>query len=63
MISKTKSESSFPEGHFLISVHSTLYRIHQNRHGGGITLFVRENITSKLLSTENAPIIDFTLAN
>ena len=62
MISKTKSDSSFPEGQFLISVHTALYKIDRNCHGGGIALFLRENILSKLLSTENAPIIDFYMS-
>ena len=54
-----QSDSNFSEGQFLIPGYSVSYIIDQNCHGRGIMLFVRENISSKLLFTENAPIAGF----
>ena len=52
MISKTKLDSSFPEGQFLIKGYNAPYIMDRNSHGGGIMLYVREDITSKLLNCE-----------
>ena len=52
MISETKLDSSFPEGQFLIKGYNAPYRMDRNSHGGGIMLYVREDITSKLLNCE-----------
>ena len=59
MLSGAKLYSSFPEGQFLIPGYSAPYRIDRTWHGGGSMLFVREDIPSKLLLTENAPIKGF----
>ena len=59
MLSGTKLHSSFPEGQFLIPGYSAPYRIDRTCHGGGLKFFVREDIPSKLLLTENAPIEGF----
>ena len=59
MISETKLDNSFPEGQFLIPGYSSPYRFDRNRRGGGIMLYVREDIPSKLLSVENQPIEGF----
>ena len=59
MLSETKLDSSFPEGQFLIPDYSAPYRIDRTCHGGGLMLFVREDIPSKLLLAENAPIEGF----
>ena len=56
MISETKLDNSFPEGQFLIPGYSSPYRFERNCRGGGIMLYVREDIPSKLLSIENQPI-------
>ena len=55
-LSETKLDSSFPEGQFLIPGYSAPYRIDWTCHGRALMLFVREDIPSKLLLTENAPI-------
>ena len=40
----------------IIVVHLNIeHRVDRNGNGGGIILFVRENILSKLLSVENSP--------
>ena len=56
MLSETKLDSSFPEGQFLIPGYDARYRIDRTCHRGGIMLFVREDIPSKLLLAENAAI-------
>ena len=52
MLSETKLDSSFPEGQFLIPGYCAPYRKDRTCHGGGLMLFVREDIPSKLLLTE-----------
>ena len=59
MLSETKLGISFSEGQFLILGYSAPYRIDWNCYGGGLILFAREDIPSKLLLTENAPIEGF----
>ena len=61
MISETKLDNSFTEGQFLIPGYSSPYRFDRNCRGGGIILYVREDIPSKLLSVENRPIEGFYL--
>ena len=59
MISETKLDKTFPEGQFLILGYSSPYRFDRNCRGGGIMLYLREDIPSKLLSIENQPIEGF----
>ena len=59
MISETKLDNSFPEGRFLIEGCSKPYRIERNCHGGGIMLYLRADIPSKILSTELVPMEGF----
>ena len=59
MISETKLDNSFPEGQLLIEGYSKPYRIDRNSHGGGIMLYVRVDIPSKLLSIESLPMERF----
>ena len=59
MLSETKLDHSFPEGQFLIETYSKPYRIDRNCHGGGIMLYVRADIASKLLSTDLLPMEGF----
>ena len=49
MISETKLDESSPKGQFLVKGFSEPYRLVLNSKGGGIMLFIRENIPSKLL--------------
>ena len=51
LISETKIDSSFPTAQFKIEGYTT-YRLDRNSNGGGILLFVREDIPSTLLNTE-----------
>ena len=50
MISETKLDESFPVGQFLMDGYSVPYRLDRDRNGGGILLYIREDIPSKLLS-------------
>ena len=52
MISETKIDASFPIGQFLLNGYRTPFRLDRNGHGGGILLYVREDIPSKLLLVE-----------
>ena len=49
MIPETKIDASFPIGQFLLNGYRTPFRLDRNAHGGGILLYVREDIPSKLL--------------
>ena len=55
MISETKIDESFPLSQFMIDGFSMPYRRNRNAHGGGILVYFRNNITSKLLKIENLP--------
>ena len=51
LISETKIDSSFPTAQFKIEGYAT-YRLDRNSNGGGVLLYVREDILSTLLNTE-----------
>ena len=55
MISETKIDESFPLSQFMIDGFSLPYRRDRNAHGGGILVYFRNNITTKLLKLENLP--------
>ena len=59
LISETKIDDSFPKGQFLIQGFSAPYRLDRNCQGGGLMLFVREDIPSNLLTIEDKPIESF----
>ena len=52
MISETKIDSSFPSVQFHLEGYATPYRLDRNATGGGILLYIREDIPSKLLNTD-----------
>ena len=51
MISETKLDSSFSNAQFYMKSFSKPYRLDRNSKGGGIILYVREDIPSKLISS------------
>ena len=51
MISETKLDFSFPNAQFYMKSHSQSYRLDKNSKGGGIILYVREDIPSKLINS------------
>ena len=61
MISETKVDDSFSIGkeNLLIDGFTNPYRSHCDSKGGGIMLFVREEIPSNLLVIKNKPIEGF----
>ena len=59
MVSETKLDNSFPVGQFLIDDYGPPIRLDRDIHGGGLMLFVREDIPCKLLSLENKPMEGF----
>ena len=58
LISETKLDSSFPSGQFVIKGYSTPFRLDINQNGGGLFLYVREDIQRKILKeyTPEKPI-------
>ena len=50
-ISETKIDSSSPSTQFHLEGYATLYRLDRSTNGGGILLYTREDIPSKLLNT------------
>ena len=50
VISETKLDESFPNGHFIIPGYALPCRLDRNQFGGGIMVFVREDIPSRALS-------------
>ena len=50
MISKSKLDDSFSHSQFLIDGFHTSFRFDRNKNGGGILLYIWEDISSKFLS-------------
>ena len=59
IISETKIVHSFPLGNFLIGGFSKTTKLDRDSLGGGILLYVREDIPSNLLEVERKPIEGF----
>ena len=59
MTSETTIDDSFPLGNFLVSGFSKSYRLDRESLGGGILLYVREDIPSNLLEVETKPVEGF----
>ena len=59
MISKTKTDASFPIGQFFLNGYSTPFRLDRNAYGRGILLHVWKDIPSKLVLVEVNPIKGF----
>ena len=51
MISETKLDSSFPNTQFYVKSYSKPYRLDRNSKRGGIILYAREDIPSKLINS------------
>ena len=52
MVSETKLDDTFPTSQFLMQGYSTPFRKDRTSKGGGILLYVRENIPCKIIKTE-----------
>ena len=51
VVQETKIDNSFPEAQFQIPGYTKAYRKDRNIHGGGILVYVRDNIPSKEVNT------------
>ena len=54
LISETKLDEISPEDQFFIHGFTPPYRMHRNANGGGIALYIREDIPSRQISFKNA---------
>ena len=52
-------DDTFPVDQFVFKGVGKPFRIDRNKNGGGILLFVREDVRATLISTEKAPIESF----
>ena len=52
-ISETKLYFSFPNAQFCMKSYSKPCRLHRNKKGGGIILYVRKDIPSKLTNSSS----------
>ena len=50
LISETKIDDTFPRAQLFIKGFSASYRQDRNRLGGGVLLFVREDVPSRILN-------------
>ena len=53
LISEMKLNASFPSSQLLPGGHTPVYILDKTQHGGGIMLFIRKAIPSKLLNSVN----------
>ena len=54
LVSETKLDDTFPVGQFCIDGYSTPCGLDRTLHGGGILLYIREDISSNILKFEPA---------
>ena len=54
MISETKTDETFPSKQFYIEGFTPPYRLNRNCYGGGILVYVREDIPSKLIEMNSS---------
>ena len=55
VVCETKPDETFPISQFHMDGFSLPYRLDRNRNGGGVMIFVKEDIPSKLLTKHNFP--------
>ena len=56
VITETKLDNTFLTSQFMIQGFSEPYRIDRNRYGGGVMIYIREDIPSRLLKKHNFPV-------
>ena len=61
MISEKKLDDNFANGQFLIDGFNEPIGLERNKNGGGILLFIREDIPANVLSFATFPIKGFLL--
>ena len=55
VLTETKIDDSFPTAQFLVRGFSKPYRLDRNSNGGGVMIYVREDISCKKLEKHNFP--------
>ena len=55
VVTETKLDHTFPEKQFLIPGYKKPYRRDRNRNGGGVMIYVREDIPSDILIRHKTP--------
>ena len=55
MISETKIDESFPESQFTMEGYSKPFRRHRNSHGGGLLIYISDDIPCKEIRTHKLP--------
>ena len=55
ILTETKLDDSFPTSHFMVDGFSKPYWQDRNRNGGGIMIYIRDDIPSKLLTKHVFP--------
>lgn len=55
VITESKLDASFPDAQFIIDGYSEPYRLDRNRQGGGVLIYIREDIPSKKLTRHVFP--------
>ena len=55
IITKIKLDNTFPVSQLHIDGYSKPYRLDRNWNGGGIIIYVRENIPNRMLTKHNFP--------
>ena len=55
IITKNKIESSLPESQFYFNGYNVTCRYDRNTNGGGIMVYVRDDIRSRIIECENLP--------
>ena len=50
MVTETNIDKSFPKSQFIIPCFTSPYRFDRTKEGGGILVYIREDILSKLLN-------------
>ena len=54
-VTETKLDDSFPKPQFCVDGFSISYRLDRNRNEGGLMIYVRQDIPSKMLTKNNLP--------
>ena len=55
VVCETKLVGTFTSSQFHMDAFSLPYRLDRNRNGGGVMIFIREDLPSKLLAKHNFP--------
>ena len=55
MITETKIDSTFPVNQFYLNGYNVLYRNDRNTNDGGILVYIRDDIRSRIIESENLP--------